>query len=116
MNKKILLGTSFAAIFVASMMMLPISIDAAHGSHLDIVNSKFKVKKGIVSAFVITADKIPIDGSAGAFGYGLITGFDENGQPENVLALTTHLCAADSFVQGDATEEECPVTVVFLIF
>ncbi len=55
---------------------------------------------------------IPTDGSLGAIGYGIITGFTDDGQPENVLVLTSHLCVADSFEQKAA--ERCDTTVGLL--
>lgn len=66
-----------------------------------------------VDVTITAGGVIPIDGSLGAIGYGIITGFTDDGQPENVLALTSHLCVADSFEQK-AAEERCDNTVGLL--
>jgi len=57
--------------------------------------------------------KIPIDGSSGAIGYGVVNGVNESGYPENVLALTSHQCVADSQVPGPAGND-CDNTVGLL--
>jgi len=62
--------------------------------------------------FITTNGEIPINGSEGAIGYGIITGFNDDGYPENVLALTSHKCVADSLVQGSTGD--CDNTVGLL--
>ena len=62
-----------------------------------------KVKKKHVKVTIETEDNIPHDGSAGLFGYAVLTS-----GTDNVLAITTHLCAADSLVQNNAPNSICP--------
>lgn len=102
-NTKAILGISFAAVFAVAMIFAP-NVSAS-GSHLDITKSEYDVKAGSGKLEIKTSGDIPTDGSAGAFGYGVITGFDSVG-PANVLALTTHMCAADSPLQGP--DGNCP--------
>jgi len=124
MNTKIILGLSLAAIFAVSMIATQ-SVLATGGSYLDITEGKVEVKtkngEQTLKVKIKTGDKIVEEG---AYGYGIITGaipliedgvhvLDEDNNPimlpENVLALTTHVCASDSFNQGDIDEvSNCP--------
>jgi len=103
MFSKTILAGSLIAIFAVSMF----AQNAIATGHLTIDEWKAKTYKKDPSKLRIeleTDAPIPVDGSAGAFGYGFITnGFN------NVLALTTHQCASDSLVQGSAGTN-CPVT------
>ena len=79
---KTILGISFAAVFALSMILIP----AYAAGHLAIDKTDVKVKDlDKLKVDIRVTAKIPKDGSAGAFGYGIFT----NGN-ENVLALTTH--------------------------
>jgi len=121
MNTKTILGISLAAAFAVSMIFALNVI--ASGSHLDIVKSNYKVLgNGDGKLQIKVAGDIPTDGTAGAFGYGVITGLDVIGYdkelqenilaPDNVLALTTHMCAADSPLQGPDGDCDAPVGVL----
>ena len=109
-NKKAFLGISFAAVFAVAMIFTPNVMadddDDANGSFLDIVAAEIEIEDGEIEVEIETAGDIPTDGTGGLFGYGIITsGFN------NVLAVTTHLCAADSPVQGEA---ECSDGSIYL--
>ncbi|KEQ56122.1 hypothetical protein AAA799E16_01573 [Marine Group I thaumarchaeote SCGC AAA799-E16] len=99
MNTKAILGISFAAVFAVTMMFAPYV--AAAGSHLDIKSVNVETDGSFANVEIKTKETIPV--GVGSFGYGVITAF-EGGFPENVLALTTHVCAADSPVQGNVDE------------
>jgi len=91
MTKTALYGTILAAAFVISMVVAVPLADAA--GHIFIKKTEVEVKNltKLEVEIKVTA-KIPKDGSAGAFGYGIITdpvGFN------NVLALTTHAGVTD---------------------
>lgn len=109
MKTKTILGLSIAAVFAVSMIF---STDVlAAGSHLAISqeDSKYQVNdKGVGKLLIHTEGKIPTDGSAAAFGYGVVTGVNMDGNPENVLALTTHKCVSDHPFQSNATDVDCP--------
>jgi len=108
MNRKTMLGISLAATFAVSMIFATNAVAA--GSHLDISQdaTKYQVNsKGVGKLLIHTEGKIPTDGSADAFGYGVVTGATADG-PENVLALTTHKCASDHPFQSNASDEDCP--------
>ncbi|MFB5624204.1 MAG: hypothetical protein ACE5RP_04715, partial [Nitrosopumilus sp.] len=91
-NTKAILGISLAAVFAVAMIFAP-NVTAA-GSHLEINKAEYQVDdSGIGKLEIKVNSDIPTDGSANAFGYGVVTGFTDDG-PENVLALTTHLCVS----------------------
>lgn len=104
---KTILGISLAATFAISMIFAQGAIASGSDKHLKIKNIEFDVFEDLAKVELQTQGNIPV--GQGAFGYGVITTISENG-PENVLALTTHVCAADSFVQGDIVDEinNCP--------
>ena len=66
----------------------------------------------LLKAKISTDGAIPKDGSVGAFGYGLLTD-----GTNNVLALTSHLCASDSPKQKNASNRLCsdPVGISILV-
>jgi hypothetical protein len=107
MNNKTLLGISLTAAFAATMIFAQYAM-ANGDDHLEIVESAIAVSGDgtVLKASVTTEGPISQNGSDGAFGYGFLT----NGT-SNVLALTTHLCASDSPVQGDAKDRVCPDVV-----
>jgi len=82
-KRALILGASLVTVFALSIIMTP----AFSGGHLAITETEAEVDDGELEAEIeVTAD-IPTDGSASAFGYGIITdGVGAN----NVLALTTH--------------------------
>jgi len=89
---KTILGISFAAVFVFSMVLIP----AYAGGHLAIDKTDIKVKNlEIKKVDIKVAVDIPTDGSAMAFGYGIFTD-----GTNNVLALTTHAGIDDHPSQG----------------
>ena len=95
MNTKTILSISFAAVFAISMMMLPVYA----GGHLlivgdPVVESKTNAKatNDRIKVHIDVGADIPLDGSGGAFGYGIFTG----GGSDNVLVLATHLGIDDS--------------------
>ena len=89
---KTILGISFAAVFVFSMVLIP----AYAAGHVVIDKTDIKVKNLEISKVEIkVAVNIPKDGSAGAFGYGIFTD-----GTNNVLALTTHAGINDHSSQG----------------
>ena len=57
-----------------------------------IEEAEVKIKKNFLKATIETEDDIPKDGSAGLFGYAILTS-----GLNNVLAMTTHECASDLF-------------------
>lgn len=95
MNTKTILAISFAAAFAISMMMLP----AYAGNHLAIADVDVETKSNSngnandrIKVHIQVGTDIPLDGTSGAFGYGIFTG----GGTENVLVLVTHLPIDDS--------------------
>ena len=89
---KTILGISFAAAFVLSMVLIP----AYAGGHVFIDKTDVKLKDLKISKVDIKVNaKIPKDGGAGAFGYGIFTD-----GTNNVLALTTHKGIDDHPSQG----------------
>lgn len=97
-NKKAILGISFAAAFAVSMIFAQSAIAGAP-PFPEINKAEYKVDSGVGKFEIKTDGTIPTEGSSGAFGYGVVTGATGNG-PENVLALTTHLCVSDHPLQG----------------
>jgi len=100
MTKTALYGTILAAVFIISMVVAVPLADAA--GHIFIKKTEVEVKNltKLEVEIKVTA-KIPKDGSAGAFGYGIITdpvGFN------NVLALTTHAGVLDHPSQSGASD------------
>ncbi len=106
---KTILGISFAAAFVFSMVLIP----AYAWGHVFIDKTDVKLKDFKISKVDIKVTaKIPKDGGGGAFGYGIFTtdGFD------NVLALTTHPGILDhSSQKGDASNPVFHAHVLDLI-
>jgi hypothetical protein len=94
MNTKTILAISFAAAFAVSMMMLP----AYAVGHLGITDTDVEIKsnaKGTndrIKVHIEVGADIPLDGTSGAFGFGVFTG----GVTDNVLVLATHLPIDDS--------------------
>ncbi len=119
-NSKAILGISFAAIFAVAMIFAPNAEANNAVTHLDVKSASLTVEDdGTATATLTAATAIDKNGNAGAYGYGFITDLfdtgnvDENGDPilvpENVLAITTHICAADSFEQSNIDEtKKCP--------
>jgi hypothetical protein len=68
----------------------------------EVVNHVITRSKGKVDIKIHAGGPVPTEGSLDAIGYGVITGVNNDGYPENVLALTSHLCVADSLMQGPA--------------
>jgi len=108
MMKTTLFGITLTALFGIAMIFAPNVVADDDLTHKDIVKSEVKVETedgvSTLKAELETGDTIATDGSSGAFGYGFITGASEAG-PENVLAITTHMCAADHFAQS--SEGDC---------
>lgn len=116
MNTKTILGVSLAAIFAVSM----IATQSAFAGGPPPPSDGYKTVENLVvtknspgntvNVTFDTAGMIPKDGTApeGAFGYGLVTTLNNDGLPEDVLALTTHKCVSDSFKQGDSADCDEP--------
>lgn len=111
MNSKAIVGLSLIAALTATMVLAQ-SVSAVPASHLTIEKSVVGHAGKNLNIAILTGGEIPTDGSSGAFGYGVITGF-KKGAPENVLALTTHMCAADHFDQSD--NGDCPDGTIGLL-
>jgi len=72
MTKTIILGGVLAVVFVISMVVAVPLADAA--GHIFITKTEVKVKNlTTLDAKIKVTAKIPKDGSAGAFGFGIIT-------------------------------------------
>lgn len=119
MNTKTILGISLAAVFAISMFASQsVLADDPVPEYRQITDTKVTVATdsdgGVLKAEIKTEDKIPKKGkgSEGAFGFGLATGALV-GDP--VLALTTHLCVADTPVQGVAKAKDCAEGTVGLL-
>ena len=99
MNAKAILGISLAASFAVSMIFAQNAM-ANGGDHKDVTGFDVEPFKNTIHVTISTStDTIPDSKTIGyAFGYGFVTGTNDDGYPENVLALTTHLCVADSGV------------------
>ncbi len=104
MTKTVILGTSFAAIFALSMIMVP----AFAGGHLAIIGSDVFNHPTNSKVSITVSAPIPQDGSLGAFGFGAI---GLNG----VIAVTTHGgVGPDSEVQADQSDPVFHTHVVTL--
>ena len=107
MNTKAILGISLAASFAVSMIFAQNAM-ANGGDHKDVTGFDVEPFKNTIHVTISTStDTIPDSKTIGyAFGYGFVTGTNDDGYPENVLALTTHLCVADSGVP--LRDDDCP--------
>ena len=106
-NTKTILGISLIAAFAVSMIFTQNAIaDPPTDDHLVIDEFNFETFEGMAKAEIKVDTTIPRN--SGAFGYGVFT--DDTVLTNNVLALTSHVCAADSFVQGNIPVEhkKCP--------
>lgn len=117
MNKtRTILAVSLAAVFAFSMVVAQSADAGKKAGHL-VTDTEVTIAEIDGEEFLkatITADgPIKNNGQLGAYGYGLIT---DNGVGNNVLALTTHMCASDSPVQGNANDNRCPNPVGLLDF
>lgn len=115
MNKRAIWGISLTAVFAVSMIVSQSAIADEHDGFKTIDEHTITKDKNTVDVTFVTEGMIPTDGSEDAFGYGLITGTNDDGYPENVLALTTHKCVSDSLVQDDASDEDCSPPVAGLL-
>lgn len=111
-NTKRILGISLAAVFAISMIAGTAMASGIPG-YLDIEKVKIKTYTDedgdtFLKAKIKTDERIPKFGKEGAIGYGIILAADGNGNPENVLALTSHRCASDSYEQWNAPNFRCP--------
>lgn len=103
-NQKVIFGLVFSVAVAAAMMLSQTAIAASNTpGYLKITESSATTSGNNLKVSVNTERPIPKDGREGAFGYGFLT----NGL-SNVLAVTTHLCASDSLVQGAAPASKCP--------
>ena len=111
MTKTSLLGVSIAAIFAISVIFAQnVTAEEDKPDYLKIEETKVTYHTDedgtFLKAEIKTEGKIK---EKGAYGYGLLT---DGGN--NVLALTTHICASDSPFQGDASDKKCPNPVGLL--
>jgi len=95
--------TGILTLGVAAVPPMAIADDEGDSGIPQIEDASVKVKKNHLKVKIETEDKIPKDGSAGLFGYAVLTS-----GLNNVLAITTHLCASDSPVQNNAPNKVCP--------
>ena len=91
--KKTLLGASFAAFFVITMIASG-SLAFASG-HLSITESEVEIDDDDIEVEIETAADVPLDGESGLFGYAVLTD-GGSGALDNVLVLVTHLPLDDS--------------------
>ena len=91
MTKRIILGTSFAAIFALSMILVP----AFAGGHLQLTSASADITGQRLKADITTAANVPLDGMSGAFGYAVLTNGGD-GALDNVVVIVTHLPIDDS--------------------
>jgi hypothetical protein len=110
MNRKSVLGISFAAAFAVTMIFAQ-SASAGGGDYTTLSLPVSVSGAGFLSTEITTGGTIPLDGSQGAFGYGILT---DGTNFNNVLALTTHVCAADHFSQSQIKDGSCGHTVGLL--
>jgi len=75
---------------------------------IEIEDASVKIKKKFLTATIETEDNIPQDGSAGLYGIGILAS-----GTNNVLAITSHLCASDSPLQSNAPDSICPDASAF---
>ena len=106
MTKTVLLGITLASILVASMFGLSALADDPEIPGIKKVSVKSNKGNDYVHVQIKTDDKLPKDGELGLFGYAVLTD-----GTNNVLAVTTHKCAADSLMQSNAPDSECPAVV-----
>ncbi len=103
--------TFYLSIALSSFLLIT-DLTYAEGSWAIIEGHSLTMIENQVDVSIATGGEIPVDGSSGAIGYGVITGTNDDGYPENVLALTSHKCVADSLVQ--AATGDCDNTVGLL--
>jgi hypothetical protein len=98
-DKKILLGISITAIFAISMIASQSMATAAAGDAIQVKDYEITIDADTneMSVKITSNQDIPLEAESGAIGFGVLTD-----GTNNVLALTTHLCASDSPVQGPA--------------
>ena len=111
---KTILGISLAAAFAVSMMFAPSAIamsEKALPGYRTIVSSDSSTddQGEFFKATINTKQPIVHNGQKGAYGFGI---FIEDASA--VLALTTHMCASDTLVQGNAPDARCPDTIGLL--
>jgi hypothetical protein len=104
MKTKTILGLSLIAAFAISMIVAQNAL-AVVPPPPNPTSAEVQIDDSEIRAAIYTDAPIPRDGSSAWFGYGILT--DDLGG-ENVLALTSHICAADSFVQNNAPSKICP--------
>jgi len=105
MTKKILFGVSLATLFAISVIFAQsVTAEDDKPDYLKIKDTSVTYLADedgtFLKAEIKTEGKIK---ETGAYGYGLLT---DGGN--NVLALTTHMCASDSPYQGNAPDKKCP--------
>jgi len=93
MTKTILLAATLAAVFVLSMIMVPVL--AAGHVVLDPPNTAAVIKGNSLKATITATAPIPVDGSS-AFGYAILTTTSGSPASNNVLVLVTHVGFDDS--------------------
>ena len=95
-----ILAISIAAILTVGALALPAGVDAV-GSFLDVKRAAVLTDSSeFEKAMIAAEDKIPTDGSDGAFGYGIISGAGL----EAIAVTTTHAGVLDSEAQADVND------------
>ena len=115
-HKKAILGISLSAAFAVSMIFAQSAIAMSENAlpgYRTIVGSDSSTAmvdgEEFFKATINTQQPIVHNGQKGAYGFGIFT----EGSSA-VLALTTHMCASDTLVQGNAPDARCPNTIGLL--
>ncbi len=107
---------SLAAVFAFSLVVAQSADAGKKAGHL-VTDTEVTIAEidgdEFLKATITANGPIKNNGQLGAYGYGLIT---DGGAGNNVLALTTHMCASDSPVQGNVNDNRCPNPVGLLDF
>jgi hypothetical protein len=116
MNTKTILGISLTAAFAVSMILAQSAIAMSENAlpgYRDIAgfdSSTATVNEvDFFKATINTDNPVVHNGQKGAYGFGIFTDGSST-----ALALTTHMCASDTLVQGNAPDARCPNTIGLL--
>lgn len=115
MNTKTIFAISLAAVFALSFVVAQDADAGKKAGHLETSTTVTVAEidgEEFLKATIEANGPIKNNGQLGAYGYGLIT--DNDNIINNVLALTTHMCASDSPVQGNVNDNRCPSPVGLL--
>jgi len=114
MNTKTIFAISLATVFALSFVVAQDADAGKKAGHLETSTTVTVAEidgEEFLKATIKAKGPIKNNGQFGAYGYGLFT---DGGAGNNVLALTTHMCASDSPVQGNVNDNRCPNPVGLL--